>query len=230
MNCGYHETDFKYGKLYQWGRKYGQGYNGNLYDMDLNVIGKTSDVVAPDLVEGRVPVEVGNHRDNENTFYIIGLGKTVWDANNTLQNADWVDESDEKLWNSGTEESPVKTGYDPCPDGWRVPTRGELMSLVSEYSLWIENDKNQTGYWFSGSLPFSEDAPRIFLPTSGSIDGKYGSGYYRNAIGEYWSSMATPTDDEADLCAEMIVFDRSSVSKAACTYRNSGLPVRCVQE
>ena len=230
VNCGYHETDFKYGKLYQWGRKYGQGYNGNLYDMDLNVIGKTSDAVAPDLVEGRVPVEVGNHRDNENTFYIIGLGKTVWGENNVLQNADWVDESDEKLWNSGTEESPVKTGYDPCPDGWRVPTRGELMSLVSEYSLWTQNDKNQTGYWFSGSLPFSEDVPRIFLPTSGSIDGKYGSGYYRNAIGEYWSSMATPTDDEADLCAEMIVFDRSSVSKAACTYRNSGLPVRCVQE
>jgi hypothetical protein len=29
VNCGYNETDFKYGKLYQWGRKYGQGYNGD---------------------------------------------------------------------------------------------------------------------------------------------------------------------------------------------------------
>ena len=27
VNCGYHKTDFKYGKLYQWGRKYGQGYD-----------------------------------------------------------------------------------------------------------------------------------------------------------------------------------------------------------
>ena len=27
VNCGYHATDFKYGKLYQWGRKYGQGYS-----------------------------------------------------------------------------------------------------------------------------------------------------------------------------------------------------------
>lgn len=28
MNCGYHKDDYKYGKLYQWGRKYGQGYDG----------------------------------------------------------------------------------------------------------------------------------------------------------------------------------------------------------
>ena len=26
VNCGYHETDYPYGKLYQWGRKHGQGY------------------------------------------------------------------------------------------------------------------------------------------------------------------------------------------------------------
>ena len=26
VNCGYHATDYKYGKLYQWGRLYGQGF------------------------------------------------------------------------------------------------------------------------------------------------------------------------------------------------------------
>ena len=26
VNCGYHATDYKYGKMYQWGRKYGQGF------------------------------------------------------------------------------------------------------------------------------------------------------------------------------------------------------------
>ena len=26
VNCGYHATDFPYGKLYQWGRYHGQGY------------------------------------------------------------------------------------------------------------------------------------------------------------------------------------------------------------
>ena len=33
VNCGYHKTDYPYGKMYQWGRKDGQGYapsqNGN---------------------------------------------------------------------------------------------------------------------------------------------------------------------------------------------------------
>lgn len=33
VNCGYHATDYKYGKLYQWGRKYGQGYD----DSDASV-------------------------------------------------------------------------------------------------------------------------------------------------------------------------------------------------
>ena len=36
VNCGYHKSDYRYGKLYQWGRKYGQGYDGSLYDVDGN--------------------------------------------------------------------------------------------------------------------------------------------------------------------------------------------------
>lgn len=34
VNCGYHATDYKYGKLYQWGRKYGQGYDGSFIMVD----------------------------------------------------------------------------------------------------------------------------------------------------------------------------------------------------
>ena len=229
VNCGYHATDYPYGKLYQWGRKYGQGYSGDLYDEKAEVVGETSDAVAPNLVEGRVSVETGNHEDNKNNFYIIGIGNTIWDENNTLLNADWVDNSDVMLWNSGTEETPKKTINDPCPDGWRVPTREELMTLCQNYSSWTENDKDQTGYWFSGSSSYSAGVRQIFLPASGSIDGKYGYGYYRGWSGGYWSSMATPTDNEADLCAEMIVFYSDNVSLRACTARNNGYSVRCVQ-
>src|SRR5574344_935181 len=40
VNCGYEATKYKYGKLYQWGRKYGQGYDGN-------------DATTPSVVEGK---------------------------------------------------------------------------------------------------------------------------------------------------------------------------------
>ena len=38
VNCGYDETDFRFGKLYQWGRKYGQGYDSS--DATVPTIGR----------------------------------------------------------------------------------------------------------------------------------------------------------------------------------------------
>lgn len=38
VNCGYHKDDYKYGKLYQWGRKYGQGYDSS--DATVPTIGR----------------------------------------------------------------------------------------------------------------------------------------------------------------------------------------------
>ena len=43
VNCGYHKDNYKYGKLYQWGRKYGQGYIGNYWDSNLSNWLETSD-------------------------------------------------------------------------------------------------------------------------------------------------------------------------------------------
>ena len=110
VNCGYHETDYPWGKLYQWGRKYGQGYSGIQYDVNGNNIGKISDATVPVIEEGGVSVVVGNNKNNENVFY---QGTFKYDY-------DWVYPQDGKLWNIGTESGPVKTEYDPCPDGWRV--------------------------------------------------------------------------------------------------------------
>lgn len=62
VNCGYKAATadskgFPYGKLYQWGRKYGQGYSEE-YDESI-----------PTLEPGGVSKIVGNHKDNENVFY-----------------------------------------------------------------------------------------------------------------------------------------------------------------
>ena len=163
VNCGYHATDFKYGKFYQWGRKYGQGTSPNVvYSLTY-------------LSEGQLPT-------NEEKFYC--MRSTDYD--------DWLNGSDASiaLWNSGTEEMPIKTEYDPCPDGWRVPSYAELKNLCQNKSEKMVNNEGQAGYWLSGSVAYAENTPKVFFPAAGYIganDGIYSS---MNSVGAYWSSNA----------------------------------------
>lgn len=64
VNCGYHETDYPYGKLYQWGRKYGQGYS------------LAYDATEPTIVTKLVSVEIGEAKENQNVFY--GVDNMFW--------------------------------------------------------------------------------------------------------------------------------------------------------
>ena len=198
VNCGYHATDYKYGKLYQWGRKYGQGYDG-------------SDAIAPVIAEGGVTLAEGQDPDNANTYF-KGAGN------------DWLGESDDKLWNSGTEDAPVKTENDPCPDGWRVPTYNELKSIQSRKSSWTTNDEGQNGYWFKDS---NDPSQTFFMPAAGLISGaswKAGKPDDRGSDGYYWSSK--PYNNGA---ANMQSISKYSVSGSS-SYRCYGYSVRCVKE
>ena len=163
VNCGYHSTDYQYGKLYQWGRKYGQGYD-------------SSDASVPSIVSGPVSLSVGQSELNSNEFYTIDKGSM-----------EWASPHSDALWNSGTEDIPVKTEYDPCPEGWRVPTYAEFNNLVSHYSSWTTYD-GQNGYWFSESSVYSESASRVFFPAAGERDYNEGNANRRDRLGGYWLS------------------------------------------
>lgn len=168
VNCGYNETDFRFGKLYQWGRKYGQSY---LISGDESVI---------EIVEGPVSASDGQKYEYSNTFFISILEE---------YNYDWCSPQDDKLWNSGTDTDPIKTECDPCPEGWRVPTYSELWALRKNHSSWTVNPEGQWGYWFSGPVSYSTSAPQVFLPAGGLLGYASGDGRYRNSDGYYWSSM-----------------------------------------
>lgn len=210
VNCGYHATDFKYGKLYQWGRKYGQGYSGILYDASGNRLEDTySDATVPTIEEGGVSVIAGNNKSNENIFYT------------SPSNYDWVDPQDDKLWNSGTESKPVKTEYDPCPTGWRVPTSAELNELCKNRSVWTSED-DQPGRWFSGASSYTDEVPQVFFPAAGYLSYDYGNASFRGYSGYYWSSR--PLDNNAYYLS---FFDGHAHMNL--WYLASGYSVRCVQ-
>lgn len=211
VNCGYHATDYKYGKLYQWGRKYGQGYDGALYDLNGSRIGEYMDATIPSFSEGSVSEISGNHKNNANVFYCGSL--------------DWTDPGNNKLWNSGTESEPVKTNNDPCPEGWRVSTYLEFQELWMNRSSWTTNSDGQVGYWFSGANVYDESAPKIFIPAAGSrgCEGYAGS---RGEYGLYWTS--SPKKFYTDPIFVQFWNDGSTMGD----YRDraSGYSVRCVLE
>lgn len=214
VNCGYHKDFYKYGKLYQWGRKYGHGYDGPVYDLDGYKIGNYSDVTSPAIEDGRVSILVGNHPDNANVFY-IGLSDNMHD---------WITPHNYILWNVGSEDNPVKTEYDPCPDGWRVPTSTELKELRQHYSEWTINEEGQNGFWFSGTNAYTEDVPQVFFPAAGNRYYADGLAYNRGFSGNYWSSSPTsPYSSSLYFLIESVEENDTSTSRAY------DISVRCVK-
>lgn len=160
VNCGYNSDMYPYGKLYQWGRKYGQGL-GSPYDSAVVEIG-----------DGPVSITSGQNKENENVFF---RGNSDFGNN-------WLSPASYDLWNVGTIQEPLKSEFDPCPAGWRVPTSTELSSLAANWEY-----TNMIGHWFSGPYTYSEEAPQIFVTASGcrtsngyvlDVEGSYGGCYY----------------------------------------------------
>jgi uncharacterized protein (TIGR02145 family) len=218
VNCGYHETDFKYGKLYQWGRKYGQGYSGEFWDWSFDssfdyTYSTYSDSTIPENIPASVSLSEVQSQHNENKFYY--RVNSPWD---------WCSPPNGTLWNSGTEMNPMKTEYDPCPLGWRIPTYAEIEKLCMNYSSFTCDDKDRPGRWFTGSTPYTATVSQLFLPAAGLLHYRDGWSCNRGIYGYYWSSG--PSINEAyELC-----FHSSYNPSVYTGYRAGGQSVRCVQE
>ena len=207
VNCGYHATDFKYGKYYQWGRKYGQGYDGKEYKNGSSV--ECQDATVPSISGSSTSLQNGQNPANQNKCYMPS------------SSSDWTNEPNDKLWNAGDESNPIKTEYDPCPTGWRVPTYKEAIS-VGEYVL-SSNDAGQEGFWFSGTTPLDEAEELLFLALGGRWT-YFGYADDRRNVGYFWTSRPA-ADGEAYyllLYSQYVLLDDN--------IRMYGCSVRCVQE
>ena len=208
VNCGYEPATsdskgYPYGKLYQWGRKYGQGYTTSY------------DATAAEIVEGPISVVNGQKDKYTNTFFNVEVSP-----------CDWTSPQDDKLWNLGTESNPIKTEYDPCPKGWRVPTYAEMDQLSSHCSSWTTVE-GQNGYYFSGIYTYLDVSPSVFCPAAGSLSYKDGNAGNRGYYGNYWSSRAS------SYYSGHLYFYSNFVGTYINSNRNLrayGYSVRCVQE
>ena len=174
MNCGYHETDYPYGKLYQWGRKHGQGYGAPF--TKLTKVTDNADKTTAEIVPAPVtPAEALKH---PNRFY----------AGSDMSSFNWT-RNDMSLWCPLVEEGKATKHpkYDPCPEGWRVPELFDFKSLAEHYSDFVEYPEGgPKGRWFSGPAEYSTEAQRIFLPASG-MRTRDGASHSRDEQAIYWS-------------------------------------------
>ena len=159
VNCGYEPAtaDYKgypYGKLYQWGRKYGQGYSTNY------------DETVPEIVEGPVMPSWGSSETYKDAFFYGSYN--------------WCNTQIDDLW---LDSEGKKTKKDPCPTGWRVPTYDELRTLSKNYS-WSTKDNQSGSYFvgeytYIEGLPqvfFPAAGYRIYY--FGDAYGRGDDGYY----------------------------------------------------
>ena len=175
VNCGYHKTDYPYGKLYQWGRKHGQGYGAPYADPE------TKNNVRPDKTTAELvsaPVTPAEARKYPNRHYYHERGGWF----------NWT-KNDMTLWNTleSTEVRKNET-HDPCPKGWRVADLHDFQELIVNHSdETTYYDGGQKGRWFSGPNSYCTSVPRIFLSMGGmrDLDGKC---LARERTGLYWTS------------------------------------------
>lgn len=129
----------------------------------------------------------------------------------------WHSTSGTAAWNSsGAEGTLWDSPNDPCPTGWRVPTRAELQSLG--LGTWTEN-WNGTGV--AGQV-FGTAPSQLFLPAAGWRDAADGRRFNAGTVGRYWSRTASTAVN-----ASFFGFNRLG-SAHDDDNRAMGFGVRCV--
>lgn len=216
VNCGYKVASadskgYPYGKHYQWGRKYGQGYNGELVGDSYVDEDYPSEA---DLVTAPVAPEQGSLPENEKVFF---SGSSWWFGSPSAT-------VDSDLWDRSDGS---KAQNDPCPDGWRLPLSDEFNSLIRNYSPWM-NVNGQSGCYFSGEYTYidSDEVSKVFLPASGLIVTSPVYGTDRNNWGHYWTSSIVASYLPYPFC---LSFTMGSAYVGMDGDFGRGYSVRCVQ-
>ncbi|KUY29871.1 hypothetical protein ATB96_17490 [Elizabethkingia ursingii] len=129
-------------------------------------------------------------------------------------------------WNSGTEANPVKTANDPCPSGYRVPTRTEGQALLANNIIervgsWSNNGNYTSALYFKNP----QGIRTLMLPAAGRRFSDDGSLDYRGNYALYWSSTIYSSTFSYDLLINPTTVDTSSHDN-----RGAGFSVRCIKD
>ena len=231
VNCGYHETDYPYGKLYQWGRKDGNGYTAD--EDGLGEDDATIPSIRYALAYGEVPESDVFYTSAD---YVVGQWMESDDNGQIAfpESLKWMSLSSSDVFS----ENPGLGN--PCPEGWRVPTREDFRSLglgtsnFESSSTWHPRGTEATPHGQAGryfgenhaEATASDPKGCLWLPAAGSRHADTGVSYYRNLFGEYWMD----TREEIYYSGEFYIAGNEASDTFVYSAMSNGLSLRCVKE
>ena len=194
------------GLMYQWGRK--DPFPG-ASSIGRNVLCKTT---------GTWPSGIDVDQNTGTIAYSIAHPTTLMNYKSYDWLYDWETNLDNTRWQS------VKTKYDPCPSGWRVPdgdTTGVWMTaLQCDTYLNLKYDSEKRG--MDLSLIMDVDGP-IWYPEAGHLSPQ-GQLSEVGEAGLYWS-VSTLTS-----YAQCLLIIDASLYTTERYYRAYAASVRCIRE
>ncbi len=136
-------------------------------------------------------------------------------------NNDWCSPQNDNLWQDN-----VKTKADPCPAGWRVPTRAQWASVIASGVNSINLDMQ------GSAVKGLRIGDFLYLP---SVTNRMLNSYDPNEEsirgGEYWTS--TPEKNKTPKTSNILRFTLNGPradDDDGIAYRAQGRAVRCVEE
>lgn len=143
----------------------------------------------------------------------------------------WASSASSTLWNSGTDLNPIKSPNDPCPEGFRVPTKleweGVLMNNKIEAVGPVGDDSSDR--IFNSGFKIGN----LFLPTTGyrSIGFRDADIYQRGEASLYWTSTSESSSSAVRL---LIANNEVSIPSTSLTStlsnKKNGYAIRCIAE
>ena len=131
-----------------------------------------------------------------------------------------------RSWNSGTEAAPVKTANDPCPAGFRVPTRNEWTGVNTNNTISRTGPFTYSSTHYGSALHYGPDTSTklLTLPAAGFRNTTNGTLDNRGTGGYYWSSTENSTR------SHNLFFVSWSENPGSISSRPHGFSVRCIEE